>query len=259
MLSHELRNPLSAVLTAAHLLTYSSVSASDREQAATMVLRQGQHMARMLDDLLDVARITRGQITLQKKRLSLDGIVQDALAATRSLIEQLGHHLTVCLPPEGIPLEADATRLEQVLVNLLRNAAKYTDPGGRIGIEAELQGTEVVITVSDTGIGFTPDALTHIFEPFTQLGRSVDRSQGGLGLGLAVVKSLVELHNGRVWAESGGPGRGSRFEIRLPQGRVSGEGTQPDERFGGHPADPAGRRPSGRPRDDADAAADVGP
>jgi two-component system CheB/CheR fusion protein len=178
--------------------------------------RQVQHLVRLVDDLLEVSRVTRGKIELRKERVELAAIVQSALETSRPLIEEAGHDLTVSLPSEPVYLEADPTRLAQVFLNLLNNAAKYTDPGGRIWLTAELAGNEVLVRVRDTGIGIPADMLPRVFDLFTQADRTLERSQGGLGIGLSLVRSLVEMHGGTVAAHSDGPGKGSEFIVRLP-------------------------------------------
>jgi signal transduction histidine kinase/CheY-like chemotaxis protein len=218
LLSHELRNPLAAILSAAHLLGEAG-NGDTALRTQEVLLRQSKHMARLLDDLLDTSRITHGKIELKKESVDLAGVVADAVQAARPLIEARNHHLTVSLPPEPIRLEADPTRLGQVIANLLNNAAKYTEPGGRISLTATSEGDEAVVRVRDSGVGIPAEMLGRVFEPFVQLGVSLDRSQGGLGMGLTLVRGLVELHGGRVAAASHGPGRGSEFVVRLPLGR----------------------------------------
>jgi PAS domain S-box-containing protein len=214
MLGHELRNPLAAVQSA---IIAARLDASRREDALEIAGRQTVQLRRLVDDLLDVARVTQGKITLRKRRVFLATIVERAVEATRTQIEERGHTLSVSLPPE-IEIDADAGRLEQVLVNLLSNAAKYTPVGGRIDVSAELRGDEIILCVRDNGIGIGADMLPRVFELFSQASRSLDRAQGGLGLGLALAKRLVELHGGRVEVRSDGCGRGSEFVAYLPVG-----------------------------------------
>jgi two-component system CheB/CheR fusion protein len=178
--------------------------------------QQVRNLTRLVDDLLDVARITRGTIRLQKETIDLAAVVGHAVESVRPLIELERHELLVSLPPEPVYLEADPTRLEQVLTNLLHNAAKFTEPDGRIWLTAECDNAEVVLCVRDSGIGIAPELLPSIFDMFTQAGRTLDHSQGGLGIGLALVRRLVELHGGSVRAHSDGPGKGSEFWVRLP-------------------------------------------
>ncbi|MBI3909450.1 MAG: response regulator [Armatimonadetes bacterium] len=220
MLSHELRNPLAAILHALHLMRLPGASAMV-ERSLAVAERQVGHMARLLDDLLDVARITRGRIELRKAPVELGTICSHAIETVRPLIEARGHLLCISLPPEPVWLDGDPTRLEQVLTNLLSNAARYTEPGGRVWLSAEREGEEVVLRVQDTGIGISPELLPRVFDLFTQADQSLDRARGGLGVGLTVVRSLVEMHGGRVQAYSAGPGQGSEFVVRLPMGAGS--------------------------------------
>jgi signal transduction histidine kinase/CheY-like chemotaxis protein len=216
MLAHELRNPLAPLQNALHVMRLAGDKGPASEQARAVAERQVQHMARLVDDLLDVSRITHDKIQLRKARVEVAAVVAGAVEATRPLVEARRHDLSVSLPTRPVWLEADPTRLEQVLVNLLTNAAKYTEPGGRIGLTAERDGDELVLRVRDNGVGIAPDMLAQVFEPFVQLERSQERSQGGLGIGLALVRSLVELHGGSIAAASAGPGQGSEFTLRLP-------------------------------------------
>ena len=177
---------------------------------------QVKHMTRMVDDLLDVSRITRGKVVLQPQSIELAAVVELAVEASRPLIEDYHHHLTVKLPERPVLLKVDPARMAQVLSNLLNNAAKYTDEGGEIALIAEPQGRQVAIRVRDNGTGIAPELLPHIFEMFTQADQTLSRSRGGLGIGLTLVRSLVEMHHGRVTASSAGPGEGSEFIVRLP-------------------------------------------
>jgi PAS domain S-box-containing protein len=216
MLAHELRNPLAPVRNALHLLKLPGANDEVRQQARNMAERQVEHMARLLDDLLDVSRISRGRIKLRSEPVDVTSLITRTVEAIRPLIEERRHELTVSLPPEPLRVLGDATRLEQVLTNLLNNAAKYTDPGGRIWLSAEREADEVVLRVRDTGIGIAADMLTKVFDLFVQAERRLDRSQGGVGIGLTLVYKLVKLHGGRITASSAGPGRGSEFTVRLP-------------------------------------------
>jgi CheY-like chemotaxis protein/anti-sigma regulatory factor (Ser/Thr protein kinase) len=216
MLAHELRNPLAPISTAAQLLKLTQAKDPQVKKTSEIIARQVEHMTSLVDDLLDVSRVTRGLTTLQKEALSLEDVVMATVEQVRALIEERRHHLTVELAPGLPPVLGDRTRLIQVCTNLLNNAAKYTPPGGEILLRAWLEDRQAVLAVRDTGIGIGPELLPHVFELFTQGERSPDRAQGGLGLGLALVKSLVELHGGSVRAESQGPGRGSLFTVRLP-------------------------------------------
>jgi CheY-like chemotaxis protein len=173
-------------------------------------------MVRLIDDLLDVSRISQNKMELRRSRVPLADVVSSAVETARPLLEAAGHRLTVSLPPGPVFLDADLTRLAQVFANLLTNSAKYTQRGGEVWLTAERRGREVVAAVRDTGIGIPADALPHIFDMFSQVDRSIERSTGGLGIGLALVKGLVEMHGGSVTAESGGPDRGSTFTVTLP-------------------------------------------
>jgi PAS domain S-box-containing protein len=212
MLGHELRNPLAAVQSA---LTAARLDPSRREQALDIARRQAMQLQRLVDDLLDVARVTRGKIQLNKERIFLTSVVECALESARTEIEDRGHSVSISLPAD-IRVDVDAGRMEQVLVNLLMNAAKYTLPGGRIEIIAEGGDDEIVLSVRDNGMGINAELLPHVFDLFSQADRSLDRSQGGLGLGLALVRRIVELHGGRVEARSDGCGKGAEFVVRLP-------------------------------------------
>jgi two-component system CheB/CheR fusion protein len=181
-----------------------------------MIDRQAKHLTRLVDDLLDVSRITKGKVTLHKERVELHAVVSHAVETARPLMDSRKHQLLVSLPAESVWLEADPARLTQVLANLLNNAAKYTEPGGHVQLSAEREGAEVILRARDTGIGILPEMLTRIFEPFVQGDRSIDRAQGGLGIGLTLAKTLVEMHGGKVEAHSPGVGKGSEFVVRLP-------------------------------------------
>ena len=181
-----------------------------------MMERQLSQMVRLVDDLLDVSRITRNKLELRKERVSLAAVINSAVETSRPLMEQAGHTFSLTLPSAPVYLDADLTRLAQVFSNLLNNAAKYTEPGGRISLTGELSGAEVVVQVQDNGLGIPADALPRIFEMFSQVDRNMERAQGGLGIGLTLVRRLVEMHGGTVEARSDGPGRGSQFVVRLP-------------------------------------------
>lgn len=216
MLAHELRNPLAPILNAARVLRYVAPNVPEIEQMRDMIERQTQHLARLVDDLLDVSRITRGKITLQHERLELKTVITRAIETSRPLIDASRHRLTVTLPQEQIYIKGDLTRLAQVISNLLNNAAKYTEEGGKIELSAERNGGKIIIRVKDNGVGIPANALPHIFDLFSQADRSLDRSQGGLGIGLTLVKSLVEMHGGQVEAHSEGFNQGSEFIVHLP-------------------------------------------
>ena len=215
MLSHELRNPLAPISNAVHLLRLQQNEDPLQQQARTIIERQVGQLKHLVDDLLEVSRITTGRVQLRQERIVLSGIVERAVETAQPLIVQHRHELDVSLPPEPIWLHADAARLEQVVVNLLTNAAKYTDEGGRIGLTVEREGDTAVLRVRDTGVGIAPELLPRIFDLFTQAERSLDRSQGGLGIGLCLVQQLVALHGGTVEAHSI-LGQGSEFVVRLP-------------------------------------------
>jgi signal transduction histidine kinase len=219
MLGHELRNPLAPILTALQLLRLRGIDAGERERA--IIERQVRHLVAMVDDLLDVSRITRGKILLKRAPIELHEVIARAIEVASPLLEHHQHDLSVAVPRQGLGVLADPERLAQVVSNLLTNAAKYTPAGGRIRVDAQRETDDVVLRVSDTGIGIDPHILPDIFELFTQDRQALDRAQGGLGLGLAIVRSLVALHGGSATAHSDGPGRGSEFVIRLPRIEVA--------------------------------------
>jgi signal transduction histidine kinase/ActR/RegA family two-component response regulator len=213
MLGHELRNPLAPVLHALHVAEASGGTLGDRERR--VVERQVRHMARLVDDLLDMSRLHLGTIDLHLDFCDLRTIVDEAVEMTRALFEAQQQRLSLEVPAD-VAIECDTHRFTQVLANLLANAAKYTGAGGQIWLRARVEGHEVVVTCEDDGMGLAPDLLARVFEPFVQGARGIDRRQGGLGLGLAVARALVERHGGTISAWSDGEGRGSRFEVRLP-------------------------------------------
>jgi PAS domain S-box-containing protein len=215
MLAHELRNPLSSIKGAVQL--FGRLETEDElEWAKEVVERQVKHLARLIDDLLDVSRITRGKIGLRKESLDLSPVVSSAVETVRPLLEERKHELSLSLINGGLRLEADPLRLEQILVNLLTNAAKYTDAGGQISLTARHEGDDVVIRIRDTGMGITPELLPRVFDLFAQGDRTSARSEGGLGIGLTLVQKLAEMHGGTVTAKSEGTGKGSEFTVRLP-------------------------------------------
>ena len=216
MLAHELRNPLGAISNASYLMEQLGPKDPQMVRSVSIVRRQVLHLVRLVDDLLDVSRITRGKVELRRERIDLREVARHAVEMTRPLVDQRSHELRVELPEEPLILEADATRLEQVLANLLRNAAKYTEPGGRIDLAVRRDGTAALVSVRDNGIGIAPDLLPRVFELFAQGEQSLDRSGAGLGIGLTLVRSLVEMHGGRVEARSDGAGKGAEFTVRLP-------------------------------------------
>jgi signal transduction histidine kinase len=217
MLAHELRNPLAPISTAAELLALFAQDEKRVRQAAEIITRQVQHMKALVDDLLDVSRVTRGLVQLEKEDLDLKLIVNAAIEQARPLIESHKHVLTMWIGAEPLPVHGDRTRLIQAISNLLNNAAKYTPQGGEIALRIEAQDASICISVTDNGVGIEPALLPTVFDLFTQAKRTPDRSQGGLGIGLALVKSIVDLHGGQVVAQSDGPGKGSTFSIMLPR------------------------------------------
>jgi two-component system CheB/CheR fusion protein len=222
MLAHELRNPLAPILSAMQVIRRHPENLDVVQRAREIVERQVRHQAQLLDDLLDVSRITRGLIRLRRGAIDARSAVAAAVAATRPLVDARSHALSVVLPDTPLRLEADPTRLTQMVTNLLDNAAKYTNPGGHIEVSAQHDNGQIVIRVRDTGIGIPADMHTRIFEIFTQGDVPIARPLGGLGLGLSLVRSLTKLHGGTVAVHSEGPGRGSEFTIRLPAGKVDG-------------------------------------
>ncbi len=215
-LAHELRNPLAPLRNGLQIFRLASHDGAAVEQARAMMERQLGHMVRLIDDLLDLSRITNGKVELRKARMDLTEAVRDAVETSRPLIEASGHELTVTLPPRPVPVDADRTRLAQVFANLLNNSARYTERGGHIRLTVERHGSDAVIKVKDDGVGIPADMLPRIFDTFIQANRSLERAQGGLGIGLSLVRGLLEMHEGRVEAHSDGPGRGSEFTVRLP-------------------------------------------
>jgi PAS domain S-box-containing protein len=215
-LAHELRNPLAPLRNAVELLRRSGANPGLIEQARGVMGRQLDQMVRIVDDLLDVSRISQGKVQLRKERVELEVVVRSAVEGARPFIDAQGHQLTITLPPEAVWFDGDPTRLAQVISNLLNNAAKYTEKGGHIWLTAERRGSEAVLSVRDTGIGIAAEHLPQLFEMFSQIIPALERSQGGLGIGLSLVRGLVELHGGRVQARSDGIGRGSEFIVRLP-------------------------------------------
>jgi signal transduction histidine kinase/ActR/RegA family two-component response regulator len=214
MLGHELRNPLAPIVTALELMKMDPEGRVTPERE--IIERQVLHLRRMVDDLLDVSRIARGVLELARKRIELSAVLQEALEMTSPLLEQRRHLLEVRCPGDGLPVEVDPGRCAQLVANLISNAAKYTEPGGRIGVAAERQGTWAELRVTDSGMGIAQEMLSRIFDPFVQEGRALDRAQGGLGLGLAIARSLAMLHGGTVEARSPGHTLGSEFIVRLP-------------------------------------------
>jgi len=214
ILGHELRNPLAPIVTALQLMRMRGPDAFQRERE--VIDRQVRHMVGLVDDLLDVSRVTRGKVELKRQRGEIAPLIAKAAEMASPLLEQRAHELVLHVPASGLAVDVDPGRIAQALGNLLTNAAKYTEPRGRIVVTAGRERDEVVIRVQDSGIGISPEVLPHVFELFVQEGRSLARSQGGLGIGLNIVRSLVELHGGSVTAHSEGLGKGSEFVVRLP-------------------------------------------
>ena len=235
VLGHELRNPLSPIVTALELMRLRGGDAFLRERA--IIERQVRHLVSLVSDLLDVSRVSQGKLALNKRPMEISDIVFRAIEMASPLVEQRGHRLTVKVPETALLVDADETRLAQVICNILNNAAKYTPAGGRIDVTAAQEGPDVVLRIKDSGIGLRPEVLSRIFDLFVQEERGLDRSRGGLGIGLSIARGLVELHGGTITARSDGEGKGSEFVIRLP---LAGAVGTMDERP--RPADPQERR-----------------
>jgi CheY-like chemotaxis protein/nitrogen-specific signal transduction histidine kinase len=237
ILAHELRNPLAALRNALEIIRLVGNDGKVVEESRALMVRQLDQMVRLVDDLTDISRIRREKLRLKKERVALASIIRTAVETSRALIDEAGHHLTLDLPEEPILLEADANRLAQVFSNLLSNAAKYTERGGEIFLTVRREGPEAVVSVRDTGVGIPADQLPHIFEMFAQVDQSLERSRGGLGIGLTLVRRLAELHGGSAEARSEGAGKGSEFVIRLPvledAGTMTHEPAQLDGKAGG--------------------------
>ena len=234
-LAHELRNPLAPIRNGLQIMKMTGDDAEAVERSRSMMERQIEQMVRLVDDLMDISRINQGKIELRKEHVSLGAVIASAVETSRPLIEQMGHEFTVVMPKPSIIVDADSTRLAQVFMNLLTNSAKYSERGGHIWLTVERQGSDVVVSVRDTGIGIPADKLTSIFDMFSQVDRSLEKSQGGLGIGLSLVKRLVEMHGGRIEAKSDGPVRGSEFVVRLP---VDVEASRPQAADKQEPAAP---------------------
>ncbi|HVV98825.1 MAG TPA: PAS domain S-box protein [Planctomycetaceae bacterium] len=240
LLAHELRNPLAPLRSGLQVLRLSSDDPESFEHVRGVMERQLDHLVRLVDDLLDVSRISRGKLQLRKERMSLSAAVNHALDLCRPLVNDRHHELTVSVQDGRSFIDVDKTRFAQAICNLISNAAKYSEPGSRIWLSAEAHGNEAAIRVKDTGIGIPPQQLPHVFDMFMQVDRSLEMSQGGLGVGLALVKRLVEMHGGSVEAHSAGPGKGSEFVIHLPLAKASGH-DKPNATQA-----PPGRAPGGR-------------
>ena len=216
VLAHELRNPLAPIRNAVEIMRRSAIEDAQLTWSRDVIERQVKHLSRLVDDLLDVSRITRGNINLMREPVTVGAIVARALETVQPLVTEQRHDLVIELPEEEVTVEGDLTRLTQVLGNLLNNAAKYTDPGGRIVLSARRKGAQLELRVRDTGIGIPPELLPRLFNLFTQVDGTTHRSHGGLGIGLALVRQLVSMHGGTVTAHSSGTGRGSEFLVTLP-------------------------------------------
>ncbi len=216
LLGHELRSPLAAISNALRMLELKGDDAATRTYARELIARQMQCINRLIEDLMEVSRIEHGKLQLRKQPLDLAQTVAQAVETARVSVEGRGHRLEVTLPPEPVALDADPARLEQMLTNLLNNAAKYMEPGGCIWLTAEAQSGAVILRVRDSGIGIDPEMLPHVFDPFWQVERTLDHAQGGQGMGLALVRKLAEMHGGRASAYSAGLGHGSEFVVCLP-------------------------------------------
>ncbi len=227
LLAHELRNPLAPIRNGLQVLRLAGANREASERVQAMMDRQLSHMVRLIDDLLDVSRINRNKMELRRSRVALVDVVSSAVETARPLIDEKGHELVLALPPGPVYLDADLTRLAQVFSNLLTNSAKYTPRGGRIWLAVEARGAEVEVAVRDTGIGIPVESLASIFDMFAQLDRPLERATDGLGIGLALVKGLTEMHGGSVKAHSGGPGQGSTFTVNLPILPALAEATDP--------------------------------
>ena len=237
-LAHELRNPLAPLRNGLEVMGRAAGDPAAVGRAWAMMDRQLGHLVRLVDDLLDISRVTSGKVRLKLEPIDLRAAVEAAVETARPLVEAGRHELAVRLPPDPLPLSADPTRVAQVVANLLTNAAKYTPDGGRIEVAAGRDGAAAVVRVADTGVGIPADMLPKVFDLFTQVGKHLERSQGGLGIGLALVKRLVEMHGGTVTADSPGAGRGSTFTVRLPLAAAAGPPVESPP--------PAAARPPGR-------------
>jgi PAS domain S-box-containing protein len=215
-LAHELRNPLAPIRNGLEVLAHADGDPQLRSQSREMMRRQVEHMTRLIDDLLDIARISRGKLVLQRAHLDLAVAIQNAIDTSRPLLAARGQQLAVELPAEPIQVDGDATRLSQVFANLLDNAAKYGATGGHVRLAVGRDGSEVEVTIADDGVGIPADMLAKVFDMFTQVDRSLAKAQGGLGIGLSIVKRLVEMHGGSIAVHSDGEGKGSTFRVRLP-------------------------------------------
>lgn len=215
-LAHELRNPLAPIRNSLHILRLTNGGDPASEQVCDMIERQVGHLVRLVDDLLEVSRITRGKVELRMEPVEIAGVIRSAVEASRPLIDACDHQLAISLPSESLTVQGDPVRLSQIFANLLNNASKYMHHGGQIWLSVRHVDDEVLISVRDTGVGIEPEMLDHVFKMFAQVNRSKRQAQGGLGIGLTLVQSLVEMHAGKVEARSDGLDRGSEFIVRLP-------------------------------------------
>ncbi len=216
MLAHELRNPLAPIRNALEIMRLTANDPEAVERSRAMLERQVSQMVRLIDDLLDVSRITTGKLRVQPEPIALGAVIETAVEISRPALDKAGVRFSLTVPSDAIPIHGDRVRLAQVFSNLLNNAAKYTPEGGAVSLTLARTGGEAVVEVGDSGVGIPPDVLPRVFDLFTQVDRTLNRSQGGLGIGLALVHRLVQLHHGSVSARSDGPGKGAVFTVRLP-------------------------------------------
>jgi signal transduction histidine kinase len=226
-LAHELRNPLAPMRNAIHFLKLRGPGTQDVTWASEVIDRQVRGMGRLIDDLMDISRINQGRIELQRQRVALDAVLAEAVETIQPQIDGAGHKLTLLQPPGRLVLDADPPRLAQAFMNLLSNAAKYTDPGGQIEVRAVVEGGTALVTIRDNGIGIDPARLESVFEMFSQEEPALSRARGGLGIGLALTRKLVQMHGGTIAAASDGPGKGTQFMVRLPVAAVEAQGDTP--------------------------------
>ena len=217
VLAHELRNPLAAIHNGIRLLSHQTQDTAVPQKIEAMIERQVRRMIQLVDELLDVSRITHGRLRLQRERMDLRDVVKNAIQTLESNLKQCNHRLTTTLPDTPVWLQADPTRLEQVFVNLLANASKYTNTGGELAVSVHARDGQAVVRVRDSGVGIAPEVLPHLFDLFRQADEAAPHSQSGLGIGLALVRNLVESHGGSVTGASAGLGRGSEFTVCLPR------------------------------------------
>jgi signal transduction histidine kinase/CheY-like chemotaxis protein len=228
-LAHELRNPLAPIRNAVAILARKGPLDAELAWSRDVILRQVEQMSRLIEDLLDIERISRGKFLIRKARVPLERTIDMALELSRPYITSAGHHLSVLLPSERALIDADPARLAQVFSNLLNNAAKFTEGRGEISLTAKVEGNAVVVSVEDNGIGFSPDAASRLFKPYAQITSTKERARGGLGIGLSLVQGIVSLHGGKVEAHSAGPGRGAEFVVRLPLAASAGKDREPEQ------------------------------